>query len=164
MDDLTSKKDNANEADKDVQDLNKDADNLEENEDDDKSSDDDDDDDTPTGLEEADNFDKCHSLLLSKRSARLIPYISRLAQERLNEKVEDGLLEDESVESVYKILSSENHNILTDGCGSWKKVRNDLEQYINAYKAFVNGKNELEKLGDAFINSKLLIHLHYDTQ
>lgn len=88
-------------------------------------------------------YEKCQDVLSKKRNARLLPYISRLAQERMNELIASGELEDDSIDSIYSYLKSDNSDGLTDNCSFWKKIKNDLEPSVNGFKAFCDAKEDV---------------------
>lgn len=89
------------------------------------------------------NFSFCLENLKKKRSARLLPYLSEEAQDRLDELIAAGELRDDSMDVVRELLESDDSMKLTDGCRYWKNVRNHLHAYCDALEAIC--QNELKK-------------------
>lgn len=96
------------------------------------------------------NFENCHKEAVEARSARLLPYMSEEAQNRLTELVELEELSDDSVDSVRTYLMGPDSQKMTDGCLFWKNVKNDMEAYETAMKSYFAGeKVRISKKGSS---------------
>lgn len=89
------------------------------------------------------NFSSCLEVLKQNRSARLMPYLSEEAQNRIDELLDAGELKDDSIDSIKKMLGSDEAYKLTDGCRYWKNVKNHLKPYCDAMEALF--RDELKK-------------------
>ena len=91
--------------------------------------------------EYCENFKTCIECCKSKRNVRLMPYITIEAQNRLDELIDEGILVDDTIESVKALLET-NPDPLTDGCYYWKNIKNNLEAYEKGLLAFFAGEKE----------------------
>ena len=81
------------------------------------------------------NLESCIEYCKANKSVRLLPYISENANNKLDECIEDGILKDDTWNSVKKLLKSNNYTSLTDDCNYWKNIRNDIDAYEAGLKA-----------------------------
>ena len=91
--------------------------------------------------EYCDNFATCKNHCIDEGNVRLMPYMSIEAQNRLKELIENGSLEDDTIESVGELLDS-NPDLLTQDCSFWKNAKNNWNAYENGLKSFYDGKME----------------------
>lgn len=91
--------------------------------------------------EYCDNFEGCKKYCKDKRNVRLMPYITVEAQNRLDELIAEGELEDDSVTSVKKLLK-DNPESLTDDCHYWKNIKNNIKAYEKGILSYYKGKTE----------------------
>lgn len=84
-------------------------------------------------------YETCVERLKQGQNVRLLPYMSRLAQEKLNALMEDGTPgapESETLSEIVSYLQSADSSGLTENCNFWKKVRNDLEPSADGFRDF----------------------------
>ena len=91
--------------------------------------------------EYCDNYETCKNHCIDEGNIRLMPYITKSAQDRVTELIEDGVLGDDSFESVKSLLE-DNPDLLTEDCSYWKNIKNNLEAYEKGLQAFFDGKKE----------------------
>lgn len=87
------------------------------------------------------NYDICQNHCIDEENARLLPYITIEAQNRLTELIEEGVLLDDSWGSVKELLLNDSEK-LTEDCSYWKRIKNDLEAYEKGLLSFYDGKKE----------------------
>ena len=87
------------------------------------------------------SFDACKNYCQKKRNVRMMAYITPEAQRRLKELMDDGLLVDDTFDSVKTLLSSdEERRRLTSDCFYWQNVNNNLIAYQEGLQSYYEGK------------------------
>ena len=86
-----------------------------------------------------DNFERCLNRCRETRSVRVLPYITAEAQKCLDELIANGTLADDTLDSVWQLLTDQPDE-LTQDCSFWKNIKGNLEAYRNGLTGLYQGE------------------------